>query len=59
MVHSVLWLRLFLPQDLFIYMESDCQAPCSMTLCSKIVVMYVFSIFYVWFELMMTNNMIY
>jgi len=44
MVHSVLWLRLFLPQDLFIDMESDRQTPCCMTLCSKIVVMYVFSI---------------
>ena len=42
MVHSVLWLRLFLPQDLFIDMESDRQAPCCMTLCSKIVVMYLF-----------------
>jgi hypothetical protein len=44
MVHSVLWLRLFLPQDLFIDMESDRQTTCCMTLCSKIVVMYVFSI---------------
>jgi hypothetical protein len=31
-------------QDLFIDMESDCQTPYCMTLCSKIVVMYVFSI---------------
>jgi hypothetical protein len=38
MVHSVLWLRLFLLQDLFIDMESDCQTTCCMTLRSKIVV---------------------
>ena len=43
MVHSVFWLRLFLPQDLFIDMKTDCQTPCCMTLCSKIVIMYVCS----------------
>ena len=56
MVHSVFWLRLFLPQNLFIDMKTDNQALCCMTLCSNIVVMFIV---YVCVELMMNSNMLY
>ena len=56
MVHSVFWLRLFLPQNLFIDMKTDYQALCCMTLCSNIVVMFIL---YVCVELRMNSNMLY
>ena len=56
MVHSVFWLRLFLPQNVFIDMKTDYQALCCMTLCSNIVVMFIL---YVCVELMMNSAMLY
>jgi hypothetical protein len=56
MVHSVFWLRLFLPQNLFIDMKTDYQALCCMTLCSNIVVMFIL---YVCVKLMMNSAMLY
>ena len=41
MVHIVFWLRLFLPQNLFIDMKTDYQDLCCMTLCSDIMVMLI------------------